>query len=54
MDRPRLLKSMVTVATLALAVLPAVVAFGLGWLTFGHPSVPNGGAAQPDTTPPEA
>ena len=54
MDRSRLLKTLITVAALALVALPAVVAFGLGWLSFGHPDVPNGGATLPDTTPLEA
>jgi hypothetical protein len=53
-DRSRLLKTLITVAALALVALPAVVAFGLGWLSFGHPDVPNGGATPPDTTPLEA
>lgn len=39
---------------LALAAVPAVVAFGLGWLSFGHPDVPTGGATPPDTTSPVA
>lgn len=54
MDRSRLLKTLITVAALALVALPAAVAFGLGWLSFGHPDVPNGGATPPDTTPLEA
>jgi hypothetical protein len=53
-DRTRLLRGLVTAAALALAVLPAAVVFGFGWLTFGHPSVPNGGATLPDTSPLEA
>lgn len=54
MDRTRLLKTLVTVAVAVLAVLPAVVVFGLGWLSIGHPDVPGGGTVPPDTTPPEA
>ena len=38
MDRPRLLTGLVTVAAVVLAAVPAVVVFGLGWLTLGHPS----------------
>jgi len=53
-DRSHLLKTLITVAAVALAVLPAAVAFGLGWLTFGHPDLPTGGPTLPDTTPPEA
>ncbi len=54
MDGLRLLRILVTVAALALAAVPAVVAFGLGWLSFGHPDVPTGGAPLPDTTSPVA
>jgi hypothetical protein len=53
MDRTRLLSGLATVAAVVLAVVPAVVVFGLGWLTFGHPSVPSGGTVPPDTTSPE-
>jgi len=54
MDRTRLLTSLVTVAAVALAALPAIVVFALGWLTLGHPSVPSGGEVPRDTTSPEA
>ena len=54
MDRLRLLRTAVTVAALVLAAVPAAVAFGLGWLSFGHPDVPTGGATPPDTTSPVA
>ena len=53
MDRTRLLSGLVTAAAVVLAAVPAVVVFGLGWLTLGHPSVPSGGAVPPDTTSPE-
>jgi len=53
-DRHRTLRALVTVAAIVLAVLPAVVVFGLGWLTLGHPEVPVGGTAPRDTTPLEA
>ena len=53
MDRTRLLTGLVTVVAVVLAALPALVVFGLGWLTFGHPSVPSGGVVPPDTTSPE-
>ena len=53
MDRTRLLTGLVTAAAVVLAVAPAAVVFGLGWLTFGHPSVPSGGVVPPDTTSPE-
>ena len=54
MDRGRTLRTVVTVAAILLAVLPAAVVFGCGWLTFGHPSVPVGGTVPRDATPPEA
>jgi hypothetical protein len=53
MDRTRLLTSFATVTAVVLAAVPAVVVFGLGWLTLGHPSVPSGGTVPPDTTSPE-
>jgi hypothetical protein len=53
-DRGRTLRTVVTVAAIVLAVLPAAVVFGFGWLTFGHPSVPAGGTVPRDATPPEA
>jgi hypothetical protein len=54
MDRTRILKALVTVAALVLAVVPAAVAFGFGWLSIGHPDVPGGGTVPPDTTSPDA
>jgi hypothetical protein len=54
MDRTRFLRTVVTVAAVVLAVLPAAVVFGLGWLPIGHPDVPGGGSVPPDTTPLEA
>jgi hypothetical protein len=53
MDLTRLLTGLVTVAAVALAAVPAIVVFGLGWLTLGHPGVPSDGAAPPDTSSPE-
>jgi len=36
MDRTRLLTGLVTLAAVVLAAVPALVVFGLGWLSFGH------------------
>jgi len=36
MDRTRLLTGLVTLVAVVLAAVPAVVVFGLGWLSFGH------------------
>jgi hypothetical protein len=53
MARRRLLTWLLTLAALALAALPAAVAFGLGWLSLGPLGVARGGSLPPDTTPPE-
>ena len=52
MDRTRLLTGLVTVTAVVLAAAPAIVVFGLGWLTLGPVSVP-GATVPPDTTSPE-
>jgi hypothetical protein len=52
MDRTRLYTTLMTVVVLALAVLPAAVVFGFGWLSFGHPTF-RSGAVPGDTTRPE-
>jgi hypothetical protein len=52
MDRMRLLSGLVTVAAVVLAAVPAFVVFGLGWLTFGHPSVSRD-QLPPSTSSPE-
>ena len=52
MNRTRLYTSLMTVVVLALAVLPAAVVFGFGWLTLGHPTF-RSGVVPGDTTPPE-
>jgi hypothetical protein len=52
--RTRLLRALITAVGLALAALPAVVVFGLGWLTLGRPDVPEGGTVPADTTSPAA
>jgi hypothetical protein len=36
MGRTRLLTGLVTLAAVVLAAVPALVVFGLGWLSFGH------------------
>lgn len=53
MDRRRLLITLVTIGLLALAVMPAVVVFGLGWLRLPHIQ-PIGGPPVEDTTTLEA
>ena len=53
MNLNRLLTGLVTVAAVALAAAPAIVVFGLGWLTLGHLGEPSGGGAPPGTSSPE-
>lgn len=53
MDRRRLLIILVPAGLIVLALVPAALAFGLGWLRL-PPIQPPGGTPAPDTTPPEA
>jgi len=53
MDRTRLLTGLVTVAAVVLATLPALVVFGLGWLSLGHLGVASSGEVPRDASSPE-
>ncbi|MCX6373303.1 MAG: hypothetical protein NTX16_09540 [Actinobacteria bacterium] len=53
MNPTRLLTGLVTVTAVALAAAPAIVVFGLGWLTLGPVGVPTTTTVPPDTTSPE-
>ncbi len=53
MDRRRLLVTFVTLGLIALACVPAVIAFSLGWLQLPDVQPPGAPPAQ-DTTSPEA
>ncbi|MFA4965710.1 MAG: hypothetical protein WC709_08770, partial [Thermoleophilia bacterium] len=53
MPARRPLRTLVSVAAVALAALPAALVFGLGWLPLGHPAVPSGGVTPRDPSRPE-